>query len=98
MHVRPARSTLAVVFAWLLGVLITVAGAARIVLALLGVSLSFDPGFTVLQAYGLLGGILVIPYIELLLPVSVVAIVMTLERVRIVEDRVGQHRALDAAA
>jgi hypothetical protein len=90
MHVRPARSTLAVVFAWLLGVLITVAGAARIILALLGVNLSFDPGFTVLQAYGLLGGILVIPYIELLLPVSVVAIVMTLERVRIVEDRVGR--------
>lgn len=90
MHVRPARSTLAVVLAWLLGVLITVAGAARIILAVLGVSLSFDPGFTVLQAYGLLGGLLAIPYIALLLPVSVLAIVMTLERVRIVEDRVGR--------
>jgi len=56
----------------------------------LNVSLPFDPGFTVAQAYILLAGVLVIPYIELLLPISVVAITMTLERVRIVEDRVGR--------
>jgi hypothetical protein len=90
MHVRPARSALPVVLAWLLGVLISLAGAARIILAVLGISLSFDPGFSVTQAYGLLGGVLVIPYIELVLPLSVVAIVMTLERARIVEDRVGR--------
>jgi hypothetical protein len=90
MHVHPARSTFPIVFAWLLGILITLTGAARIIAAVLGVTLPFDPGFTVLQAYILLGGILVIPYIELLLPISLVAITMTLERVRIVEDRVGR--------
>jgi hypothetical protein len=90
MHVRSARSTFPVVIAWLLGVLVSLAGAARIVAAVLNVTLPFDPGFSVVQAYILLGGILVIPYIELLLPFSLVAITMTLERVRIVEDRVGR--------
>jgi hypothetical protein len=54
------------------------------------VTLPFDPHFSVLQAYGLLGGGLVIPYLTLLLPFSAVAWVMTLERVRIVEDRIGR--------
>ncbi len=87
MHVIPGRSTLAVAIPWALGVLISLAGAARIVLAVANVTLPFNPHFTVLQAYGLLGGILVIPYLELLLSFSAVAMVMTLERVRIVEDR-----------
>jgi hypothetical protein len=90
MHVHPKRSTIPVVVVWLLGVLISLAGAARIVLAVLNVALPFDPGFTVLQGYFLLGGIAVIPYMELLIPFSLVAITMTLERVRILEDRVGR--------
>jgi len=53
-------------------------------------ALPFDPHFTVLQAYGLLGGFLIIPYLELLLPFSAMATVMTLERVRIIEDRMGR--------
>jgi len=87
MHVIPGRSTLAVAIPWALGILISLAGAARIVLAVANVTLPFNPHFTVLQAYALLGGILVIPYLELLLSFSAVAMVMTLERVRIVEDR-----------
>ena len=87
MHVIPGRSTVAVTIPWVLGLLVTIAGATRIVLAVANVTLPFDPHFTVLQAYGLLGGVLVIPYLELLLPFSAVALVMTLERVRIVEDR-----------
>jgi hypothetical protein len=87
MHVVPGRSTAAVTIPWAIGALVSIAAATRIVLAVANVTLSFDPHFTVLQAYGLLGGFLLIPYLELLLPFSAVASVMTLERVRIVEDR-----------
>jgi Domain of unknown function (DUF4234) len=90
MHVMPARSTLAVAIPWALGWLVSIAGAVRIVLAVLNVNLPFDPHFSVLQAYALLGGGLVIPYLVLLLPFSAIASVMTLERVRIVEDRIGR--------
>jgi hypothetical protein len=90
MHVIPGRSTLAVAIPWALGWLVSLAGAVRIVLAVLNVSLPFDSHFSVLQAYGLLGGGLLIPYFELLLPFSAIAAVMTLERVRIVEDRIGR--------
>jgi len=90
MHVIPGRSTVAVTIPWAIGWLVSIAGAIRIVLAVANVALPFDPHFTVLQAYGLLGGALVIPYLELLLPFSAIASVMTLERVRIVEDRMGR--------
>jgi hypothetical protein len=56
----------------------------------LNVTLPFNPHFTVLQAYGLLAGGIVIPYLTLLLPFSAAAWVMTLERVRTVEDRIGK--------
>ena len=90
MHVIPGRSTVAVAIPWALGWLVSIVGAVRIVLAVANVALPFDPHFTVLQAYGLLAGGLLIPYLELLLPFSAVAWVMTLERVRIVEDRMGR--------
>lgn len=89
MHVRPGRSTLAVALPWLVGLVVSLAGAARIVLNVAHVALPFDPHFTVFQAYFAAGAIVVVPYLELVLAVSVVAIVMTLERVRIVEDRAG---------
>jgi hypothetical protein len=90
MHVIPSRSTLAVTIPWALGWLVSLVGATRIVLAVLNVTLPFNPHFTVLQAYGLLAGGIMIPYLTLLLPFSAVAWVMTLERVRIVEDRIGK--------
>jgi uncharacterized iron-regulated membrane protein len=37
----------------------------------------------------MLGGLLAVPYLTLLLPFSVVALVMTLERARLVQERVG---------
>ena len=89
MHVRPGRSTLAVALPWVIGVLVSLAGAARIVVDVLHVSLPFDPHITVFQAYFAAGAILIVPYLELVLALSAVAIVMTLERVRIVEDRAG---------
>ena len=90
MHVRPGNSTIAVTIAWALGVLISLAGAARIIIDALKLTLPFDPHFTVTQAYFLLGGVVVIPYLVLLLPFSIVAMVMTLERVRMAEDRIGK--------
>jgi hypothetical protein len=90
MHVVPGRTTIAVAIPWAIGWLVSIAGAIRIVLAVANVALPFDPHFSVLQAYGLLGGALVIPYLELLLAFSAIAAVMTLERVRIVEDRMGR--------
>ena len=90
MHVIPGRSTAAVAIPWAIGWLVSIVGAIRIVLAVANVALPFNPHFSVLQAYGLLLGGLAIPYLELLLPFSAVAAVMTLERVRIVEDRMGR--------
>ncbi len=90
MRVSAGSSTLALTIAWLLGLLVTLSGAARIVLDLLKVSLPFDPHFSTLQAYYLLGGIVAVPYLVLALPFSVIAVVMTLERIRILEDRVGR--------
>ncbi len=89
MHVRAGRSTLAVAVPWLIGLLIALAGGARITLAVLNVTLSFDPHFTVLQGYYLLFAIVAIPYLELIIAFSAIAIVMTLGRLRTVEDRVG---------
>lgn len=90
MHVIPGRSTVAVAIPWAIGWLVSIVGAIRIVLAVASVTLPFNPHFSVLQAYGLLGGFLLIPYLEMLLPFSAIAAVMTLERVRIVEDRMGR--------
>ncbi len=90
MHVIPGRSTVAVAIPWAIGWLISIVGAIRIVLAVANVAVPFNPHFSVLQAYGLLLGGLLIPYLELLLPFSATAAVMTLERVRIVEDRMGR--------
>jgi Domain of unknown function (DUF4234) len=90
MHVIPGRSTVAVAIPWAIGWLVSIAGAIRIVLAVANVTLPFDPHFSVLQGYGLLGGGLLIPYLEFMLPFSAIAMVMTLERVRILEDRMGR--------
>lgn len=89
MHVRPGRSAIAVAIPWLLGFLISLAGAARIVLDQLHVGLPFDPHFTVTQGYFLLAGLLIVPYLELALAFSAAAVVMTLERLRTAEDRSG---------
>lgn len=90
MHVRAGRSTVAVTVAWLLGLLVSLAGAARIVLDAMKFTLPFDPHFSVTQGYLLLGGLLVIPFLVLALPFSSVAVAMTLERVRMAEDRAGK--------
>lgn len=89
MQVHPGRSTWGVAIAWLLGLLVTLAGAARIGLSAAGVTLPFNPGFSVNVGYFLLAGLLAVPYLTLLLPFSFAAVVMTAERIRIVEERAG---------
>lgn len=89
MYVRAGRSTLAVAIAWTLGLLVSLAGAVLIVTQQMHVALPYNPGLSTIEQYLLLGGLLVVPYLVLALPFSVIAMVMTLERVRTVEDRVG---------
>lgn len=97
VEVSARRSGLAVSVAWLAGWACSLAGAALLV----GHQLHVGPtlilatsgfrvaGHTVLWDWLMLGGIAVIPYVTLLLPVSAVAVVMTLERLRVAEERAG---------
>jgi hypothetical protein len=89
LHARPGQSTVAVALPWLIGLLVSLAGAAIIVADRLSVHLPFDTHVTVTQAYYLLGGVAAIPYLMLIIPVSAIAVVMTLERLRSVEEHVG---------
>ncbi|MGA3183627.1 MAG: hypothetical protein ABSE52_03385 [Candidatus Dormibacteria bacterium] len=97
LEVRSGASVFGVALAWLAGLLCTLAGAAIIVAHALGVGpalarLASGPvilGVTVPWHDLMLGGLLAVPYLTLLLPLSVVALVMTLERARLVQERVG---------
>jgi len=97
LEVRSGASVFGVALAWLAGLLCTLAGAAIIVAHALGVGpalarLASGPvilGVTVPWHDLMLGGLLAVPYLPLLLPLSVVALVMTLERARLVQERVG---------
>ncbi len=89
MHSRPGRSTVAVLVPWLAGLLISLAGAALIITTRLAIHLPFDPRVSTSHAYYLLAGLAAVPYLALLLPFSAVAVVMTLERLRSVEEHVG---------
>jgi hypothetical protein len=89
MQVHSGRSAWAVTIPWLAGLAVTLAGAARIGLSSAGATLPFDPHFSVHTAYFLLAGLLAVPYLTVLLPFAFAAVVMTAERIRIVEERVG---------
>ena len=97
LEVRPGASAFGVALAWLAGLLCTLAGAAIIVAHALRVGpalalLASGPairGVTVPWHDLMLGGLVAVPYLTLLLPFSVVALVMTLERARLVQERVG---------
>jgi hypothetical protein len=89
LHVRPGRSAVAVAVPWLVGLLITVAGAALLITARMSIHIPFDTHLTTAQGYLLLAGLVAVPYLTLVLPFSVVAVVMTLERIRCVEEHLG---------
>ena len=90
MYVRAGRSTIAVVIGWCIGFVTSVGGAVLIVSAQMHVTLPYQPPLTSIEEYLLLGGLLVVPYLLLALPFCILAISMTLERVRIAEDRAGR--------
>ena len=86
IEVRSGTSALGVTLAWLVGLLTSLAGVAVLVTRSLHVGptpLPREAGFA------LLGGLAVIPYLVLLLSPAFVALVMTLERLRVVQERVG---------
>jgi len=89
LHSRPMRSAVAVAVPWVIGLVSTVAGAALIVGERLSVHLPLASHVTTGQSYFLLAGLVAVPYLTLLVPFSVVAVVMTLERLRCVEEHVG---------
>jgi Domain of unknown function (DUF4234) len=89
LHSRPRRSTVAVMVPWLAGLLVTLAGATLIITTRLGIHLPFNIHVATWQAYSLLAALAAVPYLTLLLPFSAVAVVMTLERLRSVEEHVG---------
>jgi hypothetical protein len=97
LEVRPGVSAFGVALAWLAGLLCTLAGAAILVANALRVGpalarLGSGPvilGVTVPWHDLMLAGLVAVPYLTLLLPFSVVALVMTLERARLVQERVG---------
>lgn len=90
MYVRAGRSTSAVLAGWLIGFITSVAGAVLVVTAQMHVTLPYQPPLSMIEQYLLLGGLLVVPYLLLALPFGILAITMTLERVRIAEDRAGR--------
>jgi hypothetical protein len=89
LHARPLRSTFAVAIPWLVGLLATLAGAAFLVAGRLSVHIPLASQVSTAKALYLLAGLAVVPYLTLLVPFSVVAVVMSLERLRCVEEHVG---------
>ena len=87
MVVRSGRTVLAMVLPWLLAGGLTAAEVARIVADHLGHSV--DLPVTAWASRPLIAAIAVAPLLTVLLPMSAVALVMSAERLRVVEDRVG---------
>jgi hypothetical protein len=89
IDVHPGQSAVAVAIPWIVGLTVTLIGAIRVGIHLAGATLTFDPVISAFQAAFLLPAVLLAPVLEVLLPFSAVAVVMTLERVRLVEARSG---------
>ena len=87
MSVDAGRSTWAVAVPLIIGWMVAAAAGARYLLALGGTPTA-DLPISAEQSLFLAFSPLVVPYLELLLPFSAAAVVMTHERARIIEDRV----------
>jgi hypothetical protein len=86
MSVRPRRSLLAVVIPYVAAWAVAITAAARIAAAHIAPQTSLP--LSDHTAYWLLATPLLIPYAVLLTPFSLVAVVRTAERLRVLEDRV----------
>lgn len=87
IHVHPGRSAWAVFLPWFAGLLGSAAAAAVVLTSHFGVSLNLS--ITAHQALPGLGALAAVPYLVLFLPFSLVAVVRTAERVRMVEEHAG---------
>ncbi|MEA2672052.1 MAG: hypothetical protein QOG45_2272 [Chloroflexota bacterium] len=87
MSVDAGRSTWAVAIPLIIGWMVAAGAGARYLLALAGTPTA-DLPISAEQSLFLALSPFVVPYLELLLPFSAAAVVMTHERARIVEDRV----------
>ena len=88
MRVSSNRSTWAVVPAWLIGLGASAVGAVELIAAhLTHVTLPVVVASPI--AVALLCGLLVVPYLVVVLPFAIVTAAMTLERLRVVEEHVG---------
>lgn len=91
IEVRPGASTFAVFLPWLAGFAATISGAALWGLqqthpTALGEAL---PGLQTWMIIALACGVVAVPYLEMIFSPAAIAHVMTLERLRVVEERVG---------
>jgi hypothetical protein len=87
VHVRASRSAWAVAVPLLIGLLATVAAAVRLIAPHVGTTGTMP--LTTAQAMLGLAALVAVPYLMLLLPFSLVAMVLTAERVRLVEEHAG---------
>jgi len=99
LPVRAGRASWAIRVPWGLLWLVALAAAARTVLAHAGMAVDLPLAESATR--WLMLAPLAIPMVLLLLPFSLVAVVMTLERIRVIEDRVdilGDDQVRPAAA
>jgi hypothetical protein len=87
MAVNVGRSTWAVAIPLIIGWMVAAAAGARYLLALAGIPTA-DLPISAEQSLLLAFAPLVVPYLELLLPFSAAAVLMTHERARVIQDRV----------
>jgi len=87
LQVRPGRSTWAVSIPWLLGLAATLSGGVLLAAAhIRPARVASLPGWL---GYAMLAGLLVVPYLVVLLPFSNLAVTMSLERLRLVQEHTG---------
>jgi hypothetical protein len=87
IHVHPARSAWAVFLPWFAGLLGSAAAAGIMLASHYGLDLHL--GVTAHQVLPGLAALAAVPYLVLFLPFSLVAVVRTAERVRMVEEHAG---------
>jgi hypothetical protein len=87
LEVHPGASALAIFLAWFTGLASSLAGAAIIAADYL----HHGPQLPIALGAAMSAGLLASPYLTLLLPPALIATVMTLERLRLVQERVGMR-------
>jgi hypothetical protein len=94
MHARPIRTGLAMAVPVLSSLLVCAAAGGRLILDHLGHGIELPLSSAVTAWF--LAAPLVAPWLALLLPFSIVGATMTVERLRVVEDRAGTPPDLQA--